>query len=121
MKVFRFVKQIFVSAMMFFSYYLPSTTSLSCISISNQECKARPKIVNANSNYPICYPFSVKTRKYSSNCNNNNDPYANICVPDVVKDLSIKVFNLMSRTNETKNITWHETCKCVCRLNAIVL
>ena len=26
----------------------------------------------------------------------------------------------MSRTNETKNITWHETCKCECRLNAIV-
>ena len=26
----------------------------------------------------------------------------------------------MSRTNETKNITWYETCKCECRLNAIV-
>ena len=26
----------------------------------------------------------------------------------------------MSRTNETKNIKWHETCKCECRLDAIV-
>ena len=26
----------------------------------------------------------------------------------------------MSRTNETKNIKWHETCKCECRLHAIV-
>ena len=49
-----------------------------------------------------------------------NDLYAKICVPDVVKDLNVKVFNLMSRTNETKNIKWHETCKCERRLDAIV-
>ena len=41
-------------------------------------------------------------------------------VPDVVKNLNIKVFNLMSRTNETRHIQWHETCKCECRLDAIV-
>ena len=26
----------------------------------------------------------------------------------------------MSRTNETKFIEWHESCKCICKLNAIV-
>ena len=26
----------------------------------------------------------------------------------------------MSRTNETKNVKWHETCKCECRLDSIV-
>ena len=26
------------------------------------------------------------------------------CVPDVVKNLNVKVFNLMSRTNETRHI-----------------
>ena len=26
----------------------------------------------------------------------------------------------MSRTNETRHIKWHETCKCKCRLNASV-
>ena len=31
-----------------------------------------------------------------------------------------KVFNLMSRTNERRFIEWHETCKCKCRLDAIV-
>ena len=49
-----------------------------------------------------------------------NDLYAKICVPDVVKDLNVKLFNLMSRTNETRNIKQHETCKCECRLDAIV-
>ena len=26
----------------------------------------------------------------------------------------------MSRTNETRHIKWHETCKCICRLDKII-
>ena len=88
--------------------------------MNNQPCKGRPEIVNVNSNNPIFYPFSIKTSKCSGNCNNINDPYARICVPDIVKHLNVKVFNLMSRTNETSHVKWHETYKCECRLDAIV-
>ena len=105
---------------MFFSYYLPSVNSLSCISMNNQPCKARPKVINVSSNNPVFYPFSIKTSKCSGNYNNINDPYAKICVPNVVKDLNVEVFNLVFRTNETKNIKWRQTCKCECRLDAIV-
>ena len=41
-------------------------------------------------------------------------------VPDSVKDVNVKVFNLMSRTNEARHTKWHQTCKCICRLDAIV-
>ena len=88
--------------------------------MKNQECKVRPKIITINSNNPIFYPFSIKINRCSGNCNNINDPYARICVSDTVKFLNVKVFNLMSRTNETKSIKWHETCKCICRLNEII-
>ena len=80
--------------------------------MNNQACKVRPEIDNFNSNEPVFYPFSIKTSKYSGNCNNINDPYAKICAPDAVKDLTVEVFNLMSRTNETRHMKWHETCKC---------
>ena len=80
--------------------------------MSNQPCKARPEIINVSTNNPIFYTFSVKTSKCNGNCNNINDPYAQICVPDVVKNLKVKVFNLMSRNNETRYIEWHEACKC---------
>ena len=44
-----------------------------------------------------------------------------MCVPDVVKNLECStMFNLMSRTNETRHTEWHETCKCKCRLDADV-
>ena len=88
--------------------------------MSNQPCKTRLEIINFKINNPIFYPFSVKTSKCSGNCNNINDPYARIWVPDIVKNLNVKVFNLMSRTNETRHIKWHETCKCICRLDAII-
>ena len=42
------------------------------------------------------------------------------CVPDLVKNINVKVFNLMSRTNETRHIERHETFKCNCRLDASV-
>ena len=88
--------------------------------MKNQECKVRPEIINVNSNEPVFYPFSIKTSKCSGSCNNINDPNAKICVPNVIKDLNVKVFHLMSRTNKTRHINWHETCKCKCRLDASV-
>ena len=34
--------------------------------------------------------------------------------------MNIKVFNIKSRTNETRHIEWYETCKCKCSLNSSV-
>ena len=88
--------------------------------MNNQAFKVRPEIINVNSNETVFYPFSIKTTKCSGSCNNINDPYAKICVPDAVKDLNVKVFILMSRTNETRHIKWHEMCMCECRLDPSV-
>ena len=119
MKMFVFIKKIFYIGFLFLSI-LVSTTSLNSISVKNQECKVRPEVISVNSNEPVFYPFIVKTSKCSGSCNNINGSYAKICVPNVIKDLNVKVFNLMSRTNETRHIKWHETCKCKCRLDASV-
>ena len=101
MKIFSFVKKVFVLGLTVLSNI---TNALECISMKNQECKVRPEIVNINSNNPIFYPFSVKINKCSGSCDNINDPYARICVPDTIKDLNVRVFNLMSLTNETRSI-----------------
>ena len=99
--MFRFIKQIFISALMYFGN-LSNVNPLECVSMKNLKWKARTEIVNINSNNPIFYPFSIKVNKCNGNCNNINDPYAKICVPDTVKDLNVKVFNLMTLTNETR-------------------
>ena len=88
--------------------------------MNDRKCKVRPKIVNVSNNNPIFYPFSVEINRCSGNCNSVNDPYAKVWVRDIVKNLNVKVFNLMLRTNKTRSIKLHETCKCICRLNKII-
>ena len=119
--MFGLLKQIFVSAMIFFGCRLSSLNTLEYVSMNNQKYKVRSEIVNVIRSKPVFFPFSIKTSKWSGSCNNINDPYAKLCLPDVVKNLNVKVFNLMlRRTNKTRDIEWHETCKYKCRLNGSV-
>ena len=118
--MFGFVKRIFVSVMMFSCCNSSSVNLLEYVSMNNKECKVRPEIININSNEPVFYPFSIKRSKCSSSCDNINDPYVKLCVSDVIKNINIKVFNLMSRATETRQVKWRETCKCKCRLDASV-
>ena len=112
MKIFSFVKKVFVLGLTVLSISI--TDALNCVSMNNQECKVRPKIVDINSNNPMFYPFSIKVNKCSGICNNINNPYAKMYFPNTVKDLNVRVFNLMSKTNETRHLEWHKTCKCIC-------
>ena len=93
MKIFSFVKKVFVLGLTVLSNI---TNALECISMKNQECMVRTEIININSNNPILYPFSVKINRCSGNCNNINDLYAKICISDTVKNVNVKVFNLMT-------------------------
>ena len=59
-----------------------SVNLLSCISMNNQEFKVTKQVLNLNGDEPVFFPFSVKTSKCSGICNNVNNPYAKLCVPD---------------------------------------
>ena len=80
---------------MLFSCNLSNVNPLKCVSMNNQECKIRPEIVNINSDEPKFYPYSVKINKCCGSCNNIDGPYAKMCIPDVAKNMNIKVFSLM--------------------------
>ena len=54
--------------------------------MNNQECKIRTEIINLNTNEPMFCPYSIKINRYKSSCNTIKDPYAQICVPDQVKN-----------------------------------
>ena len=111
---------MFFTAITFFSYNTLNVNALECVSMNNQECKTISKIINVNTNKSVFYPYSITINKCKSSCNIINGPYAKLCVPDNIKNINVKVFNLMSRTNETRHIEWHKTCKSKCRLDASV-
>ena len=72
--------------------------------MNNQECKIRSEIINVNSNEPLFYPYTIKQNKCKDSCNSINNSYAKLCVPDVVKNINVNIFNLMSRENETRHL-----------------
>ena len=71
-------------------------------------CKERPEVINISSNEPLFYPYSICVNKCIGICNNINDPFEKLYVTYVVKGINVKVFNLMSITNETRYIGWHQ-------------
>ena len=92
------------------------TKALECVSVVNQKCMPRPKILNV----ALFYPYNVLVNKCSGSCNNLDDPMARMCVPKIIKNLNMKVYNFLIRLNETRNVLWHKRCKCVCKLNSSV-
>ena len=109
-KMFRFIKKVFIAAVnIILSTFLGcsglNAIPLKCVSMSNHECKLRQAIVNINSNESLFYPCNFLVNKCNGSCNDPDNSYANLGVPDVVKSMNIKVFNLISRTNETSYLS----------------
>ena len=75
--------------MTFFNLFL-NTNSLECMSMTNQKCRARPKIINVNINDPVFYPYSIKVNKYSGSCNNINNLMLNCVFLILLKKLMSK-------------------------------
>ena len=78
-----FIKTCFFTELTFLST-LTSANLLSCISMNNQECKVRPQIVSINGKES--FTFSIKTSKCGVSCHNINNPHAELCVSDIVKN-----------------------------------
>ena len=68
----------------FFTNSILKVNSRECLSMINQNCMPRPKIIDVNTNYPVLYPYSIKVNKCSGSCTNINNPYGEICVPNIL-------------------------------------
>ena len=61
--------------------------------MNNQECKIELKVIDTSNIEPSFYPYSIEVNKYSDSCSKINDPYTNFFVPDIFKNINVKVFN----------------------------
>ena len=98
------------------------TRALECVSLINRKCMPRPKILDVNEvvGEALFYPYNVLVNKFIGSCDTINNPMAKLCVPNIIKRIDMKVYNFLMRLNETRNVLWHESCKCVCKLNSPV-
>ena len=92
------------------------------MSVVNQKFIPRPKILDVNEGVgeALFYPCNVLVSKCSGCCNTFDNPTAKLCVPYVIKRVNMQVYNFLMMLNETRNVLWHESCKCVCKLNSSI-
>ena len=98
------------------------TRALECVSVINRKCMPRPKILDVNEGVgeALFYLYNVLVNKCSGSCDTLDNPMARLCIPNIIKRINMKVYNFLMRLNETRNVLWHESCKCVCKLNSSV-
>ena len=87
--------------------------AIECVSMTNQcslvwcslahysffVCRVKMVIININFNESVFHPYRVTLSKCSGSFNNINNLDAKLCLPDVFKNMNIKVFNIMSGGN----------------------
>ena len=87
-------------------FNINKTKALECVSVVNQKCMARPKILDVNEGVreALFYPYNVLVNKCSASCNTLNNPMSKICVPKIVTNVNMQVYNFLMRLNETGNV-----------------
>ena len=98
------------------------TKALKCVSVVNQKYMPRHKILDVNEGVGevLFYPYNVQVSKCSGSCNTLDNLMAKLCVLNVIKGVNMQVYNFLTMLNETRNVLWHESCKCVCKLNSSI-
>ena len=80
------------------------TKALEFVSVVNQKCMPRPKILDVNEGVgqALFYPYNVQVNKCSGSCNMLDNPMAKLCVAGIVKRVNMQVYNFLVRSNETR-------------------
>ena len=62
-------------------FSINKTKALECVSVINQECMPRPKILDVNEGVgeTLFYPYNVLVNKCSGSCDTINNPMAKLC------------------------------------------
>ena len=123
--MFGFVKKNFVRLLTFvrsLARVANVSDLIKFVYLNNPPCLARLALVALNSKtiinqFIIQFLLMLTSVVNSKSYNTIDAPYSRICVLDKVKNINAKVFNLMSRVNETGFVVHHEPYYCKGRLN----
>ena len=88
------------------SFSIIKTKALECVSVVHQKCMPRPKILDLNEGIgeALFYSYKVLVNKCSGSCNTLDNPMSKKCVPKIVKNVNMQVYNFLMRLNETRSV-----------------
>ena len=75
----------------------------------------RPFLVDISPVELNYHPFKVCLGKCSGSSNAVHEFSTKVCVPSKTKDVNVKVFNMITTTNEAKTLIKPISCDCKCK------
>ena len=72
-------------------FVIIKTNALECVSVVNQKCMPRPKILDVIEGVgeALFYPYNVLVNKFSGSCNTLDNPMTKVCVPNVINKVNM--------------------------------
>ena len=89
-------------------------SSKNCVILKNEECAVKKVIID---NDYITFPYKIGVTTCVGSCNDKDNPYFKVCLPDSVKNVSVKVFDRIFLKKLLRNVSFHKTCTCDCLLD----
>ena len=65
----------------------------------------------------MTFPYKILVDKCVGSCNDIENSYFKVCLPDSIKNISVRSFDLLSQKYVLKNISFHKSCKSGCLLD----
>ena len=65
-----------------------------CYLLKNEECKVRKVIID---NDYMTYPYKIKVNKCIGSCNDKENPYFKVYLPNSIENITIKSFDLLTK------------------------
>ena len=65
----------------------------------------------------MTFPYKIRADRCIGGCNDKDNPYFKVFLPEFIKNISVKSFDLLSKKKFLKNISFHQSCQCGCLLD----
>ena len=103
-----------------FIILLNFSKSLACdrtksLFLNDEPCMVRPTLIDINPNELKYYPFMPSLNKSNGSFNVLSPK---TCVPNEIKDIYVKAFNMITNKDEAKAMTEHILCDCKWKFNS---
>ena len=118
--MFGLIKRIFLGLL---TGLVKESIHTKCVLLSNQKVRVQPTLINLHPNEYIqelhhC-PFAVRLEldRCAGSCNTINSLTNKAWVPNNPEESNLSVFNMIIATTESKALTKHISCECICRFD----
>ena len=81
--------------------------AIKCVSLNNEPCMTRRTLIDLNTDELNYYLLMIIPDKCNGIFNAVDDLSAKICFPTEKKDVNVKVFNMITKINET--FSWNHS------------